>query len=58
MRIHFSDKVNQLDEMIDPYREWNGIYCHIREDAPEEIKQAEKEWKRLSTEEYNKAMCL
>lgn len=56
MRIIYSERVKELEKLIEPYWEWNGIHCHIREDAPEEIKQAEKEWRELENKEYMEAI--
>ena len=57
MRLIYSDRVKQLSELLEPYWECDGIYCRIREDAPEEIKQAEKEWRELEEKEYHDALA-
>lgn len=56
VRLIYSDRVKQLSELLEPYWEWDGIYCRIREDAPEEIKQTEKEWRELEEKEYHDAL--
>lgn len=55
MRVILSDKVKELDKIIDPYREWEGLDWHIKDSAPDKIKEAAKEWKKLIDEEFEKA---
>lgn len=56
MRMQFSEKVKDLRELTKPYLVTNGINVSVKEDAPEEIKEAFEEYKRLANEEYNDAV--
>lgn len=56
MRVVFSEKVNELEKIISPYMDLSCIPCKLKEDAPDEIKQAYNEFIRISKEEYEKSM--
>ena len=55
MRFILSERAIELTELITPYLEWDGKSCHVREDAPEEIKQAYSELIPLLHKEYAQA---
>ena len=55
MRLVLSDKVKELDKLIDPYREWEGLDWHIKESAPDNIKRIAEEWRKLVDEEFRQA---
>lgn len=56
MRIIYSDEVNNLYDMVEPYIEVTRKGPHIKDDAPEEIKKAYEKWKELENKEYMEAM--
>lgn len=41
MRIVYSEKVNNLFDLIEPYIEWDKFPAKLKEDAPDDIKKAE-----------------
>lgn len=52
MRFKYSDKVNRLREIVEPYfDEW----AHLKSDAPEHIKKTYKELMDLMDKEYEEA---
>lgn len=56
MRLIYSDEVNRLYNMVDPYIEDTIKGPHIKDDAPEEIKKAYEKCIELANKEYMEAM--
>ena len=51
MRIVYSDKVYELLNLIKPYVEWDKFPAKLKEDAPENIKNAESLYRELVKKE-------
>lgn len=51
MRIVYSEKVNNLFDLIEPYIEWDKFPAKLKEDAPENIKRAESLYRELMKKE-------
>lgn len=55
MRLIHSDEVKRLSDMVDPYMDWT-FPPKLKDDAPQEIKEAYKKFKELAKKEYEDAM--
>lgn len=55
MRLRYSDEVNRLSDIIDPYMDWT-FPPKLKENAPQEIKEAYQQFKELAQKEYKEAM--
>ena len=58
MRIIYSDEANRLYDMVEPYIEFSIKGSQIKDDAPEEIKKADRKWQELANKEYNDALAV
>lgn len=50
MRLIYSDEVNRLSDMVDPYMDWS-FPPKLKDDAPEEIKKAHEKCMKLMEQE-------
>lgn len=56
MRLRFSPEVERLWSIIEPYLKVEGLRVVLDENAPDEVKEADKKWQVLSKKEYIQAM--
>lgn len=56
MRVIFSEKVQELEEKVEPYLQYEGLEVMVSDDAPNEIKELYVELKKCIHEEYEEAL--
>mgnify|MGYP007057792602 CR=1 FL=1 len=56
MRLIFSDEIKRLSNIIQPYIDYWTIPPKLKENAPQEIKEAYQKFKELAKKEYEDAM--
>ena len=56
MRVIFSEKVQELEEKVEPYLQYEGLEVMVSDDAPNEIKELYVVLKKCIHEEYEEAL--
>lgn len=55
MRVIFSEKIQKMEEKVEPYLQCDGWERKVADDAPEEIKELYEELKKCIHEEFEEA---